>query len=127
MGVNWKMEEAAWGSEPLAEDFDDYGRGEYHRISVGDEVEVSDQYGCTHSGVVLGIIRDINRVPVCYKIWDETHKTFDYVQASDSILCEPCGSSQWSLERIGYVRCACDDEGWSGYYRNEQTGDVIYW
>lgn len=126
MSVNWKMDESAWGREPLAEDFDDYGRGEDHKVSIGDEIEAVDKHWRTHAGVVVGIIRDINREPVCYKVWNEELNDFDFVQASDNILCEPCGSSQWSLERIGYARYGNDEEGrW--FYLNKQTGDVIYW
>ena len=60
MSVNWKMDETALGRETFAEDFDDYGRGEDHKVSIGDEVEATDKYGRTHAGVVVGIIRDIN-------------------------------------------------------------------
>jgi len=126
MSVNWKMDETALGRETFAEDFDDYGRGEDHKVSIGDEVEATDKYGRPHAGVVVGIIRDINREPVCYKVWNEELDDFDFIQASDNILCEPCGSSQWSLERIGYVQHGNDaDRCW--FYLNKRTGDVIYW
>lgn len=126
MKNNWKLSSSAWGTAQLKNNFDDYGHGEYHSISIGDEIESSDKNGHTHYGVVVGIIRDINEVPVCYKIWDEEHCDFDYVQAMDSIVCEPCGSSQWALERIGYTKfCLVDDD--MGFYQNERTGDVIYW
>lgn len=126
MSVNWKMDETALGRETFAEDFDDYGRGEDHKVSIGDEVEATDKYGRTHAGVVVGIIRDVNREPVCYKVWNEELDDLDFIQASDNILCEPCGSSQWSLERIGYVRYGSDaDRCW--FYLNKRTGDVIYW
>jgi len=54
MSVNWKMDETALGRETFAEDFDDYGRGEDHKVSIGDEVEATDKYGRTHAGVVVG-------------------------------------------------------------------------
>ena len=49
MSVNWKMDETALGRETFAEDFDDYGRGEDHKVSIGDEVEATDKYGRTHA------------------------------------------------------------------------------
>lgn len=125
MSVNWKMDETTLCRETLAEDFDDYGRGEDHKVSIGDEVEATDKYGRTHAGVVVGIIRDINREPVCYKVWNEELDDFDYIQASDSIVCEPCGSSLWALKRIGYE--VGGKVAGHGYYCNEKTKDVIYW
>lgn len=124
MSVNWKMSEKAWGVEPLAEDFDECGCGDGHRVFIGDEIEATDRQGCHHCGIVVGIIRDINGVPVCYKLWND-EEYFDYVQAVDVTICEPCGSSEWSLTRIGYKRY--DGVSECGLYRNEQTGDVIYW
>lgn len=108
-----------------SDDYDDYGSGEDHNVSIGDELEALDKNGGVHAGVVVGIIRDINGVPVCYKVWDEDHEDFDYIQASDSVVCEPCGSSQWALERIGYEKGL--KAGEHGFYFNNQTGDVIFW
>lgn len=122
---NWSLQEEVYGTISLECNFDDYGRGEDHKVSIGDEIESSDKNGNIHAGVVVGIIRNLNNDPVCYKIWDDGREDFDYVQVSDSIVCEPCGSSQWALERIGYTRY--EFRGGIGYYKNERTGDVIYW
>lgn len=124
MKNNWILQEM-WSSAKIEDDYDDYGCGEDHEVSIGDEVESLDRAGNVHAGVVVGIIRDIDGVPVCYKIWDGERNGFDYIQGADSIVCEPCGSSQWALERIGYVRFNHTDK--RGYYLNNQTGDVIYW
>lgn len=125
MKNDWAFIKESWEEELLGNDFDDYGYGEDHDVSIGDEIESSDKSEMIHTGVVVGIIRDINGRPVCYKIWDGEQDRFDYVQASDSIVCEPCGSSQWALERIGYTRY--DGAYGHGLYQNDQTGDVIVW
>lgn len=126
MKNNWiLLQEEVWKTAPYEDDFDDYGYGEDHSVSIGDEIESSDKDGKVHAGVVVGIIRDLDRNAVCYKIWDSERDDFDYVQASDSVVCEPCGSSQWALKRIGYTRHDGPDGRW--FYHNGQTGDVIYW
>lgn len=126
MKNNWISQEVEWRDDYAGiSNFDDYGHGEHHSVSIGDEIEAFDRYGVIHSGVVVGIIRNLNGDPVCYKIWDDERDDFDYVQESDSIVCEPCGSSQWALERIGYRRLNITSS--HGYYENGQTGDVIYW
>lgn len=126
MKNNWILQDAKIGLEYREEDFDDYGYGEGHSISIGDELEAPDRYGNVHTGVVIGIIRNLDGVPVCYKIWNTEHEDFDYIQAAGSIICDPCGSSQWALERIGYKKEA-DRSGDHGFYHNERTGDVILW
>lgn len=125
MKNNWLQFYRICSAVSVEEDFDDYGSGEDHRISIGDELEASDKSGVVHAGVVVGIIRDINGCPVCYKVWDEEHDDFDYIQASDSIVCEPCGSSQWALERIGYKKKY--EAGEHGFYFNDRIKDVIFW
>lgn len=125
MKNNWTFTKGSSDEYPPWNDFDDYGYGEDHNVSIGDEIESFDRSEMIHTGVVVGIIRDINGHPVCYKIWDGEQDCFDYVPSSGSIVCEPCGSSKWALERIGYTR---HDEAYGhGLYRNDQTGDVIVW
>ena len=126
MRNNWISQETEWRDEfDGINGFDDYGRGEDHSVSIGDEIEASDKSGMVHAGVVVGIIRSLDGDPVCYKVWDVEHDDFDYVQAADVNVCEPCGSSQWALERIGYRRYEATES--HGFYKNERTGDVIYW
>lgn len=125
MKNNWVQPGRLHTMVPVEYDYDDYGSGDDHNISIGDEVESMDRSGTTHAGVVVGIIRDITGRPVCYKVWDEEHEDFDYIQASDSIVCEPCGSSLWALKRIGYE--VGGKVAGHGYYCNEKTKDVIYW
>lgn len=125
MKNNWVLHMTTLGSENLEDDFDDYGSGDSHSVSIGDEIEASDRDGNIHAGVVVGIIRDVNGAPVCYKIWDGEQDMFDYVQSSSGILCEPCGSSQWALGRIGYKRYTRSNG--HDFYHNGKTGDVIDW
>lgn len=99
--------------------FDDYGCGEGHAVSIGDEI-ISEVEDIQHGGVVVGIIQDNAGRHVCYKVWRIDDGAFDYVQASDVMMCEPCGSADWSLQRIGYERRP-------RAYVNRDIEDVILW
>ena len=75
---------------------------------------------------MVGIIRDRTGQAVCYKVWRSENACggFDYIEASKVTMCEPCGSSIWSLKRIGYkVAGSADDP----YLYNPATEDVIRW
>lgn len=125
MKNNWQLQRDTENEELTFEDYDDYGYGYDHPVSIGDEIEAEREDG-TQYGVVVGIIRDYQGGAVCYKVWrynEDGGGQFDYVEASKVTLCEPCGSSEWSLGRIGYHYVPNDDGG--GYYYNEQSGDTI--
>lgn len=126
MRNNWRLQLDGDNAEYIChEDYDDYGYGASHPVSIGDEIECSlndyPQYG-----VVIGIIRDYTGRAACYKVWRQegSRGCFDYIEASGVTLCEPCGSSEWSLGRIGYVFVETDD---GRYYHNPETKDVIMW
>lgn len=111
-------------------DFDDYGYGPFHDTSIGDEIEAWDKDD-PQFGIVLGIIRSYSGRPMCYKVWRQVQDEgdvgcFDYIQASKVTLSEPCGSSEWSLGRIGY-KLMEDEDGDPICFYNEETGDVIEW
>lgn len=134
LNKNWVLNFT--GTPPCfyGEDFDDYGHGVEHPISIGDEISAEcrddPQYG-----IVVGIIRNIHDEPVCYKVVriedsGDTVGVFDYIQARDVTFYEPCGSSEWSLGRIGYTLVENEDnnEGiWQYKFYNETTKDVIFW
>lgn len=124
MKNNWQLQRDAENEEWIFEDYDDYGYGGDHPVSIGDEIE-SDCEGYAQYGIVVGIVRNFRGDAVCYKVWRQEHDGgdgFDYIEASRVTMCEPCGSSEWSLGRIGYKFISCDG---GGYYYNEQTGDAI--
>lgn len=124
---NWQLQQDGRNADFLCADYDDYGYGEAHRVSIGDEIE-SDLNDYAQYGVVVGIIRDYTGTPVCYKVWrtsEAEHGFFDYIQAAKVTMCEPCGSSEWSLGRIGYQLMESEDG--SGYFYNPETEDVIQW
>lgn len=113
--------------------FDDYGYGFGHSPSIGDEIEASGtEDKDLQFGIVLDIIRNIYGDPVCYKVWrgtyDENRKLspdkgcFDYIRADMVSLCEPCGSSEWSLGRIGYK---LQKRRGNTVLYNKKTKDVI--
>lgn len=98
-------------------------------VGIGAEIEseITGQFG-----VVVGIIRSKDGVPVCYKVWcratDEGNGgCFDYIAADRVTLCEPCDSVQWSLERIGYRWIDASGEAGTGYFYNMVTEDVVFW
>lgn len=113
------------------DNFDDYGYGSEHSPSIGDEIETEEE-DSGQFGIVLDIVRNIYGAPVCYKVWrrgydengelSEDKGCFDYVQADRIHLCEPCGSSEWSLGRIGYE---LREENGARVLYNERTKDVI--
>lgn len=124
MKNNWQLQRDTKNEEWIFEDYDDYGYGHDHPVSIGDEIE-SDYEEYVQYGIVIGIIRNFCGKAVCYKVWrqeDDSDGELDYIEASKVTLCEPCGSSEWSLGRVGYHFVSCDG---GGYYYNEQTGDVI--
>lgn len=126
MKNNWQLQRDTENKELTFEDYDDYGFGPDHPVSIGDEVE-AERKDDVQFGVVVGIIRDYLGGAVCYKVWSSDKEgggQFDYIEASKVTLCEPCGSSKWSLERIGYKYLPDDSGGW--YFYNEQSGDAIY-
>lgn len=119
MKNNWQLQQDVSNFDALSDDFDDYGYGESHEVSIGDEIE-SEEGEFGQYGIVLGVIRNFYGEPVCYKVWRNEDKCFDYIQASRVTMCEPCGSSEWSLGRIGYQKL-------ENCYYNEETGDRIIW
>lgn len=123
MKNNWQLQRDSANDEMILDDFDDYGYGETHDISIGDEIE-SDLNDYQQFGIVVGIIRDYAGAPACYKVWRPEDRCFDYIQASQVTMHEACGSSEWSLERIGYQK---SEEADGGYYYNADTGDIILW
>lgn len=126
MKNNWQLQRDTGNNELAAEDYDDYGYGWAHPVSIGDEIEAERGDDVQH-GVVVGIIRNYRGSAVCYKVWryeEEGGGQFDYIESSTVTLCEPCGSSEWSLGRFGYRYV--EDESGCGYYYNEQIGDMIY-
>lgn len=134
MNYNWALQNGGEGCFP--QDFNDYDYGENHKPSIGDEIEADNGYYFS-SGIVIGIIRNKAGVPVCYKVWSTSADNgndncsakdkaiYDYIQSKDVTLCEPCGSSKWSLSRIGYEWVDGDDAD-DGHYYNKETGDVIW-
>lgn len=123
MKNNWQLQQDAANNEMVLEDFDDYGYGETHDVSIGDEVE-SDLNDYQQFGIVVGIIRDYTGSPACYKVWRTDDDCFDYIQAAQVTMHEACGSSEWSLGRIGYHKVETTG---GGYYYNAETGDKILW
>lgn len=111
-------------------DYDDYGCGAEHPISIGDEIEAFDERH-PQFGVVVGIIRNVYGIPVCYKVVrqfdDDSTFEYDYIQAKSVTLAEPCGSSEWSLGRIGYEPVVINEDPREGYYFNKETKDVVLW
>lgn len=125
MQNNWQLQHDPQNKYLILEDYDDYGFGSDHPVSIGDEIEAEHQDDVQY-GIVIGIIRDYQGNAVCYKVWRHERDgrgQFDYIEASKVTLCEPCGSSEWSLRRIGYQYIQ-DKQG--GYYYNEQSKDVVY-
>ena len=129
---NWVLQLNEENTNNAIYDFDDFGCGESHAPSIGDEVESVEDYdaGVIQYGIVLGIIRSRTGKPVCYKVWRWTgtgrnEGELDYIQASDITLCEPCGSAKWSLERIGYQLDEEDED--VTRFVHPVTGDVIEW
>lgn len=122
---NWVLQEDDRNGYLSALDYDDYGYGELHSVSIGDEIE-ADAGDYPQYGIVIGIIRNRIGDPVCYKVWriEQGDGCFDYIEASKVTLCEPCGSSEWSLGRIGY-KLIDSEEGCR--FINQSTGDVILW
>lgn len=125
MKNNWQLQSDDSNFDYAISDFDDYGYGELHSVSIGDEIE-SDLSDVTQYGIVVGIIRTMAGEAACFKVWrqDENEGCFDYIEASKVTMCEPCGSSKWSLERIGYETAGTED---APYFYNPKTGDVIQW
>ena len=128
MKNNWVFQAEEDGFFAAGEDYDDYGYGSTHPVSIGDEIIVDDE-DRFQAGVVVGIIRNIYGAPVCYKIVscrdeNDLGDTFDYVSPSDITLCEPCGSAEWSLDRVGYKWTETEEEG---FFYNKETKDVIPW
>lgn len=125
MRNNWQLQRDDSNADMVRADYDDYGYGSHHAVSIGDEIEAGAEDD-PKFGVVVGVIRDNNGVPVCYKVWCELDGTsfFNYIQASEVTTCEPCGSSEWSLGRIGYTLV---DEDGESYFYNPHTKDVILW
>lgn len=124
MRNNWQLQHDEDNEELTLEDYDDYGYGPGHPVSIGDEIEAERRDDVQH-GIVVGIIRDYQGGAVCYKVWRQESNAggqFDYIEASKVTLCEPCGSSSWSLGRIGYQYIS--DGG--GCFYNAQNGDAIY-
>lgn len=97
-------------------------------ISVGDEVSCEG----TRGGIVLGRICNHDGDAVCYKIWVSTDVDnaeigyIDFVQADSVIFHELCGSTEWSLKRIGYELIEEEDTEFS-YFYNKKTGDIALW
>lgn len=128
MKNNWILQADPENGDGLYKrDFDDYGFGDTHPVSIGDEIEVDDD-AYYQSGTVVGIIRNAYGIPVCYKVICETDETyvFDYINPDKVAMCHPCGSADWSLARFGY-RLIEDAEQNMTYYYNDATGDVIFW
>lgn len=128
MKNNWILQTDEDSIAVARRDFDDFGYGQSHPISIGDEIAAGDE-GCYQFGIVVGIIRNIYGVPVCYKVvsrMDEsdTDGVFDYISPNKVTACDPCGSAAWSVGRIGYEWV---EDGDSGHFYNKKTGDVIYW
>lgn len=123
MQNNWQLQQDRANEDMILNDFDDYGYGETHDVSIGDEIE-SDLNEYPQFGIVVGIIRDYTGAPACYKVWCTDNNGFDYIQAAQVTMHEACGSSEWSLSRIGYKKVETPD---GGYYHNEKTGDKILW
>lgn len=121
------------------EDFDDYGYGVNHPVSIGDEIYVERDEE-PQWGIVVGIIRNVYGDPVCYKVVRtkndrDTVGVFDYIQAREVSFCEPCETAAWSLSRIGYEFIENEEESdddeedsvWRYMFRNDTTKDVIFW
>lgn len=125
MKNNWQLQPDDGNLDYTFSDFDDYGYGELHSVSIGDEIE-SDFGDVTQYGVVIGIIRTLTGEAACFKVWrqEENGGQFDYIEASKVTMCEPCGSSEWSLNRIGYETAGTED---APYFYNPNTKDVIRW
>lgn len=128
MKNNWVLQSSEENIAVARGDYDDYGYGRSHPVSIGDEIIVDDEESF-QGGIVVGIIRNIYGVPVCYKVVHRTDENdvvgeFDYISPDKVTACEPCGSAAWSVGRVGY-KWINDDTG--GYFRNKKTGDVIYW
>lgn len=128
MRNNWILQADEDNIAAARGDYDDYGYGGTHPVSIGDEIAVDDEE-CFQSGIVVGIIRNIYGVPVCYKVVsradaNDTVGVFDYISPDKITVCDPCGSASWSVSRIGYEWTE-DDTG--GRFFNKLTGDVIFW
>lgn len=128
MKNNWILQADEDSVDTARGDYDDYGYGDTHPVSIGDEITVEDDR-YFQEGIVVGIIRNVYGIPVCYKVVSRTDENditgvFDYISASRVTICEPCGSAAWSIGRIGY-NWEEDDVG--GHFVNKQTGDVILW
>ena len=128
MRNNWILQADEENIATARKDFDDYGYGGTHPVSIGDEIIVVDEE-CPQLGIVVGIIRNIYGVPVCYKVVSrineiDTVGVFDYISPDKVTACDPCGSASWSVGRVGYQWIE-DVDG--GRFYNEKTGDVIYW
>lgn len=126
MKNNWQLQHDEANADMVCEDYDDYGYGESHNVSIGDEIE-SDLNDYDQYGIVVGIIRDRTGRAACYKVWRSENADgggFDYIEASKVTMCEPCGSSIWSLKRIGYKVAGSID---NPYFYNPTTEDVIQW
>ena len=128
MKNNWVLQASEEDIATARKDYDDYGYGEAHPVSIGDEIVVDDEE-YFQNGIVIGIIRNVYGQPTCYKVVsrvgeDCTVEEIDYISPDKMTTCEPCGSAAWSLGRIGYKLIEDDD---ASYFKNEITGDVIYW
>ncbi len=110
-------------------DEDDMGWGDCieRGIEVGDEIEGEQINGLFHSGIVVGIIRDYDGRPVCYKIWSERGNEgfYDYIPGGEVTMHEMSGDAQWSLGRIGYE--LVEEEDGFTYFKNTKDGDIIVW
>lgn len=128
MRNNWVLQDDEDNIATARGDYDDYGYGGMHPVSIGDEIVVDDEE-CFQGGIVVGIIRNIYGVPVCYKVVsradaNDTVGVFDYISPDKVSVCDPCGSASWSVSRIGYEWIESEN---SGCFFNKLTEDVIYW
>lgn len=128
MRNNWILQADDDNIAAARRDFDDYGYGDTHPVSIGDEITVDDEE-CFQSGIVVGIVRNLYGTPVCYKVVtrmgeDDTTGVFDYISPDKVTVCDPCGSAAWSVGRVGYE--LIDNENGVCFF-NKQTGDTIFW
>ena len=126
MKNNWVLQADEENITTARMDFDDYGYGGTHPVSIGDEIVVDDEE-CFQCGIVVGIIRNTYGTPVCYKVVSRSNENdtvgaFDYISPEKVTVCDPCGSASWSVGRVGYQW-----EEAHKYFRNKTTGDVIFW
>ena len=139
MNNNWVFDSGSfdWDYVDLPDELDcDDGYDDGKSVSIGDELEAGHS---RQHGVVIGIINNKYGQPTCYKVFyevctlsdnDEIVKIgegLDYIQASDVTLHEMCGDAKWSLGRIGYTWFDEETDYYGGYFKNDKTGDVIYW